>query len=169
MMKRIFFLILTIVVIMFLFREYVFFKNYGGNRNWPSTGGQVVCSEVKSYWCNFGHSPFGTCYKPKVQYQYSIGGRTYLSNQISFGSPDIGNRHNRTPAEMYIYNYPPGKQVIVYYNPQNPAYAVMQPSTAETEISSMIFIILIAGIFIYIGIMGILGILGKANILSRKI
>jgi len=53
-----------------------FIRKIKAARNWPTTTGKVVSSEVVGGWSRG--------YEAKVLYQYSVGGTVYSSDKISF-------------------------------------------------------------------------------------
>ena len=66
-------------------------------------------------------SDSGTTAYPVIQYSYQVGGQAYQSNKYAPG-PEIGG----TGAHKIVARYPVGAQVMVFYNPQNPAEAVLE-------------------------------------------
>ena len=96
------------------------------SRVWPTTAGKVVSNEIDKS----NGSDDDTPYNIYVRYTYQVHGQTFKNNSIrhhamiSFATMD--------QAEEYIKKYPVGGIVKVYYDPQNPADAMLIPgSTAE--------------------------------------
>jgi hypothetical protein len=83
---------------------------------WPSTMGSVVMSRIDRRSSSDGYTDY-----PYVQYSYQIGGQTYQSTKLAPG-PDVGG----TGAGKVVAKYPAGAQVMVFYDPQNPAEAVLE-------------------------------------------
>lgn len=93
-------------------------------RNWLQTDGMVASSEV---FTNEVKSASGTPVKTqraRIVYTYKIGNSIFASDRVSFSS-----EANRAPS--LVDNYPKGKKVTVYYSPDNPSSAVLEPKTAR--------------------------------------
>jgi len=86
-------------------------------QNYPTAAGVVTHSEVEGHGGRHGN------YSPNVQYKYAVAGKTYSSNRYRFG--DVYAVEGK--AHQIVAEYPVGKQVPVYYNPDNPADALLQP------------------------------------------
>ena len=83
---------------------------------WPSTMGTVMMSTIERRSSSDGYSDY-----PVVQYSYQVSGQPYQSMKLAPG-PEVGG----TGAGKVVAKYPPGAQVMVFYNPQNPADAVLE-------------------------------------------
>ena len=57
---------------------------------------------------------------PRVEYEFSVGGRTWRGDRISIGE-DTGGAN----TEATLRRYPVGATVSVYYDPGNPANCVL--------------------------------------------
>jgi hypothetical protein len=86
-------------------------------QNYPTTAGAVTHSEVE------GHGGRHSNYSPNVLYKYAVAGKTYSSNRYRFG--DVYAVEGK--AHQIVGEHPVGKQVRVYYNPDDPADALLQP------------------------------------------
>jgi len=60
-----------------------------------------------------------------VRYSYRVDGREYQSTRLYIGRPVFYGRPGVAAAAAA--KYPPQAQVPVYYNPDNPAQAVLEP------------------------------------------
>ncbi len=91
------------------------------SRGWQATSGRVVSSNVNDFVAKDGtHS-----YRPMVVFAYSVGALRLMSNRISFRSLSTPDR---AAAERYVQKYPAGKTVELYYDPQEPDRAVLEPA-----------------------------------------
>jgi hypothetical protein len=85
-------------------------------QDWPSTKGLVLVSEVRDEGGESG-------WRAQVVYRYEVGGRVYENSRIAV-AVEYGRQgfqaHRRLAAR-----FPLGAQVVVYYNPQNPADAAL--------------------------------------------
>jgi hypothetical protein len=85
--------------------------------HWPTTTGQILASMIQyRRKSGGGHSPY-----PLVLYAYQVEGQPYQSQRIYFGTPVGGSAMTGV-----VKKYPVGAQVPVYYDPQNPADAVLE-------------------------------------------
>lgn len=102
-------------------------------RTWPSVTGEVGTSEARTHR-HEGHqsAPF-----PHVTYTYEVDGKTYHSSNIMAGG-DVGGMN----VENTLARYPQGAKVTVYYDPQNPKDAVLEPG--NKTVSKAIWLMLIA-------------------------
>lgn len=93
-------------------------------KSWPVAQGIVVHSSVREKEDSTGDS--GTMYNAKVSTEYTVGGRRYRINEIYFAQSDAWS----TPsygAERTVRKYKKGTQVPVYYDPERPAIATLEP------------------------------------------
>ena len=86
---------------------------------WPSVIGKISASEVRVSRAGRRH---GTTQFPHVSYTYEVNGKAYHSSNIMAGG-EIGGVN----VESTLARYPNGSEVTVYYNPQKPNDAVLQP------------------------------------------
>ena len=89
---------------------------------WPSVEGQVVSASVE----HAGHFHKGPDYYASVTYRYQVDGEVYTSNRYELIT---GGRYyyNRDDAAEEIRPYPVGASVQVFYDPSDPAQAVLSP------------------------------------------
>lgn len=105
------------------------------SRNWPTVRGKVTASNVEKGW--------KTLYVPRVFYKFSVGGVEYTSTMISFANDHI----RKEAAEKTRDSYSVGKDVLVYYNPDNPEQAVLVPGRTRGGITGGLFLTIIALLF----------------------
>lgn len=100
--------------------------------DWPQAMGQVVFSRVKT-----AGSGEDTRYKPLIRYRYFVAGRSYESDRYSFdGFVDEGYR----AATRIVANYPAEQFVIVYYDPEDPSLAVLNPEIPGGALLGLYFL-----------------------------
>ena len=118
-------LLLTIGIIVFVlfilnivFLTILFFmrRRMATVSQWPATMGNVITSTIERRSSGDGYTDY-----PVVQYSYQVGGQAYQSYKLAPG-PEVGG----TGARKVIGKYPAGAQVMVFYDPQNPAEAVLE-------------------------------------------
>lgn len=109
-------LVAGIVTIVFGVRSFYYaFASY----SWPETAGTVVESRQRRT-----SGTKMTLYSAHIVYDYTVDGTAYSSRRVSFGDTNHSSaRHARQTVERYHF----GKTVTVFYHPQNPAMAVLEP------------------------------------------
>jgi hypothetical protein len=120
---------------------------------WPITKGAVVSSEVVvigiSNWEGW---------HPRVSYRYSVDGKDYVSNDIEV--IDLGNGNTDYYAQRVVEKYPPGEQLEVHYDPDNPAVALLESGIPDNDIFiSLGFVVGAAGgvALVFVGLFCICG------------
>lgn len=94
--------------------------NAKASRDWPDVPGVITRSEVAT-----SHSNGKTMYSFDVAYDYEVKGHEFTSSNVFFG----GNSSSSYSAGAYqvTARYPEHMKVKVYYDPKNPANAVLEP------------------------------------------
>lgn len=142
---------------------------------WPSTSGKIVTSEVATGAVKNGRvlivSPHA-----KTDYSYTVNGKSYRGEQRRV-VPMLHFDTEGTP-EQVVAKYPVGKSVTVYYDPNNPADALLarvpEPS-AQSLIDALTLIApVVAGIGLLIaGLAGVnlwrtRGLMPKVSIMATS-
>ncbi len=114
-------LLVVALVLIWLFRHAV--HRAAQSRHWPSVQGSVIETSlevvaVSEEWR----------FRPLVEYAYRVGDRDYRCSRIQWG--DLTDLPSRAAAARVIGHYRSGKPVKVYYDPRQPAVAVLQPGHA---------------------------------------
>ncbi len=105
-------------------------KEAGESTRWPSTPGAIVSAEVQEQRPLQSHSGYQkTDYLPVVKYSYTVSGTSHTGSHRTFND-DVVVYGSTDKAEAAIEKYPVGKTVQVYFNPTNPADAVLEPGKA---------------------------------------
>ena len=82
----------------------------------------------------------------RISYEYTIDDRQFNGDRVSFGDYSGSATH----AKEIVARYPLGKQVVVHFDPNSPAAAVLEPGLA-----TMSFVITGAGLLLVaIGVFG---------------
>lgn len=133
-------LLLTVGIIGFvllilnaIFLGIIFFmrRKMAAVSQWPSTMGTVLMSTLERRSSSEGSTDYAV-----VQYSYQVGGQAYQSYKLAPG-PEVGG----TGAGKVVARYPPGAQVMVFYNPQNPSEAVLERNAPAQWVMWLILII----------------------------
>lgn len=102
-------------------------------KNWPTTTGRILSAttEMRRRSGRGGYAPY-----PNILYEYTAGGRKYVSSRISAGLEMGGSYY--TPR--VLARYPVGATVQVYYNPDAPADSALEAAAPGSRL--LIFIAL---------------------------
>lgn len=114
-----------LVALFFVVRALRARMKVGAAAGWPSVPGTVLVSTVQLRVGAAG--PEGgrsRAYHPVVVYAYTVGGRPYQGQRIFFGD-SLGTGWPG-PAQRTAARFPVGATVPVYYDPANPAQAVLE-------------------------------------------
>ena len=111
-------IIFVLLILNIVFLTIIFFmrRRMATVSQWPATMGNVIMSTIERRSSEDGYTDY-----PVVQYSYQVGGQAYQSYKLAPG-PEMGG----TGARKVIAKYPAGAQVMVFYDPQNPAEAVLE-------------------------------------------
>lgn len=89
---------------------------------WLSVEGTVASSQVRRAFEKKGGSS-ETNFIFELHYNYEVQGQTYAGNRYKFhGDPVFKSKKD---AEELVADYPPGKKITVYYQPDDPQQAVI--------------------------------------------
>jgi hypothetical protein len=110
--------------------------------HWKRTSGVIVTSDVA-----LDYARKGSNYNPVVEYTYQAGGNECKSSRISFPQP-TSEAHDR--ALTFVQDYPVGKQLDVYYDPNKPSDACLTKGIKDSYLGSMATFI---GIMLVIGLL----------------
>jgi Protein of unknown function (DUF3592) len=89
---------------------------------WPSAQGRIVQSRMRALQRQQGEHATTVINVPDIEYVYSVGGIEYKGHRISIGDIPAGSRQVEAALERYCV----GRTGPVFYNPENPADAVLE-------------------------------------------
>jgi hypothetical protein len=94
-------------------------------QGWPVTEGEVLEVDLGEEFLRTATGKIGTGFFPFVRYGYSVGGRTFENDRITFakGSLDFITASN-VRDEFKV-----GGKVKVHYNPTQPEQSVLYPKS----------------------------------------
>ena len=119
-------------------------------RSWKQTTCRVLSSAVGTHMARHGLT-----YSVDIVYRYRVGRQWYTERRYDFG---MGSSSGYSGKEAVVEQYPPGKHVTCYYDPADPADAVM-----NRDFSAEMLFGLFPMVFTLVGIMGV-----EASIKLRK-
>lgn len=79
-------------------------------------------------------------FRPTVEYDYVVGEQTLHGKVRTFGEATISGTGARQSAEGVLKRYPVGKDVPVYFSPDDPTQAVLERGITGNELMMMLFI-----------------------------
>jgi hypothetical protein len=74
----------------------------------------------------------------RMRYDYEVAGRHYVGRRISWRVGGGTSTAEPTPQEL-AEKYPPGSNVAVYYDPQHPSTAVLEPRNMRNAATAIVF------------------------------
>jgi hypothetical protein len=103
--------------------------------NWLVTLGEIVISEVKISTTVRNRN---TVYSPYIVYEYEVMGQRYRGERVHMGY-ELGSGIQSWAAER-LANYPLGKRIEVYYDPNDPANAVLEKSAPMNKTLRLVIV-----------------------------
>ncbi|MBP7582560.1 MAG: DUF3592 domain-containing protein [Spirochaetes bacterium] len=123
------FLLCIVIGIGLLGLGYCFQKKAESILRWPGVTGKVIATKVvqstteRSLRGNDGAAESKLSYYPVIEYEYAVGGKKYRSDRLSLS---VDQRSSPRYLEPILKKYSPGTAVVVFYNPDSPADAVLE-------------------------------------------
>jgi hypothetical protein len=87
------------------------------SKKWPTASGTITASALERLPANKWR------YRAAVQYSYRAAGKNYQASRVFWG----GNEGRQKHMASVIETYPAGAKVRVFYDPNDPAEAVLDP------------------------------------------
>ncbi len=72
-----------------------------------------------------------TSYTPMIEYEFSVDGQSYKSNRYTLGTRLVNQ--TETEATHKLEQYPAGKLITIYYDPEDPARSTLVRGTGQGE------------------------------------
>lgn len=113
------------------------------NQGWPSTEGIILKRTLLAKKFKEYDGDYYTHYEGFIRYQYDVAGTVYTSTAVNaIDTPYF-------PYETAL-RYPKGKEVRVYYNPRDPAQAVLEPGLVFSSEALGFFpsLIILGGVYL---------------------
>ena len=118
-------------------------RNASVSSGWPTTQGKITSSTI-----GVSTDEDGSTYHADINYQYVINDHWITADIVNFG--EYGSDDPDHAGDI-VDKYPVGKVVSVYYDPERPKTAVLEPGLTWSSyfilIMGIIFIIVPAIIF----------------------
>jgi hypothetical protein len=117
------------------------------SRRWPTVPAVVQADEVEQR-----QSSFFVFYKLALHYRYEVGGTSYEGDRVQFGPARVTAREL---IETLAAKYPPGAQVDIHYDPNDPSTAVLETSDEMAQQNGWRIGFFLAGPFLLSGVVAI--------------
>lgn len=95
------------------------------SRDWPMVNGVVVETRIDTEISSSGSGGASSrTYRPIIIYEYAVEGVSHSAQRVAFGEYATGDPAD---AEKVRDTYPKGEPVQVFYDPDSPEDAVLEP------------------------------------------
>jgi hypothetical protein len=113
------------------------------SKKWPRASGTVTAAVVEKL------PQHRWRYRAALQYSYRVGGKDYQSSRVFWGGNEGREKHMASVVETY----PAGGKVRVFYDPKNPAEAVLDPiqHTGSRQVALYALAMITLGLFTITG------------------
>lgn len=136
-----FFFVPGIIIVFFGLRSY---QESRASAEWPSVEGEIRSSEVVR-----SSTSDGTSFRAEVTYTYRVDGQNFTGDRIQTTTVSSSNRSRAVSIQR---QYPVGQSVEVFYNPERPDRALLEPGVR----SGSLFVFAFGGLFSGAGLLMIL-------------
>lgn len=97
-------------------------KEAEASENWPTTSGIITYSDITQYTNNEGN----IMYSNVINYEFTIDNKSYIGDRISLSS-NGESTSSLGEVKKALLKYPVNATVLVYYDPELPNNAVLEP------------------------------------------
>lgn len=138
----------------FIVNSVVLYIKCNETKSWQLTEGKIIQSTLATYIERDGRSTSNTntyyskVYRKDIRYVYSVEGKELVGENVHLIDMVGGKDVFQMGKKLMIAAYPVGKDVFVYYSPNNPKLAVLRKGTS-TRFKFIRFLVLILLILIY--------------------
>lgn len=150
--------IIVLVGGVFCVAEYVSTRRLASaSLRWPTAAGRIthsdVIEEIVEEKTDHDDKPTTSKlqhrYQVDLRYAYKVGKRDFIGTEVNWGGTMISGL--RDVAEQAAAKYHPGQNVKVYYDPERPGHAVLEPASREGALGPLIGAVvcaIVGGIFL---------------------
>ena len=135
---QVFFIAWTIVGMVMITKGLMEVKLAYESNKWNNTEGQIAHSDIKISQDSDGNK---TNYQPVVKFDYKVVGKSLQGDRVVFGTV-VSVDYNA--SLRIVQKYPRGKQIPVFYDPDNPHNSVL-----EAGLTKKSFIKVTGGFFLF--------------------
>jgi hypothetical protein len=119
--------------------------------HWPTTPGQVISSSVARDSTRIRGGGYNHFYDAQFRYQYTVNGRQYTSNVLTFGTRN--NFSDSISAAQKTATLPVGSSVPVHFDPRDPATACLEAGVVPKQFNLIGWM---AAVFLFAGLVSII-------------
>jgi hypothetical protein len=120
-------------------------------RRWRSAAATVL----ESWLDDGGGDPRNRRARLCVRYRYSVAGVAHTGERLAFRSPIF---RNTLAAQREQDKLPPGKRIEVWYNPANPADAVIDKKISRTRFyAAAVGVLCVAEVMVMVAVVLLVG------------
>lgn len=102
-------------------------------RQYPTVVGRVTRSEVTRHSGSKGSSTYGA----RIEYTYRVGSQEYAGKRVRYGE---FNSSDSRWAHATVAAHPVGKEIPVYYTPEDPGDALLMPGVEGSDLMLLLFL-----------------------------
>jgi hypothetical protein len=139
------------------------YRNVQVIREWPSTEGEILSGNVTEHRVRrlpltrreyYQGDRYQYRYSSSISYGYTVDGQGFVSSQISMAKKfdaylsTFSGRGDAAYEGTWLAKYPVGKHVTVYYDPNDPANALLERD--EAWLAYLFFAV--AGVLAFLGL-----------------
>jgi cytoskeletal protein RodZ len=113
------------------------FSTAQNSKNWPFVTGEVTEFDIRN-------RPADNSVYARIRYIYKVDGNTYTGTRFTLDNGESGIRQ----VARRLDAYPQGHTITVYFNPNNPSHAVLEPgmpvnSLMVTAMAYLFFVLVV--------------------------
>jgi hypothetical protein len=101
--------------------------------SYPSVVGEITRSEITTHRDSEGDTTYGA----DIEFTYRVDGASYTSDRYRYGEMSSSDR---SMASGVVNAHPVGANVAVYYNPGDPADAILRPGIEGQDLMLALFL-----------------------------
>jgi hypothetical protein len=120
-----------------------------GSLSWRATTGTVLSADVQPHvdrdLCEGGIWKHHFSYRPQITFEFLVAGSRYVGKRLRFGHDLNATRLLARYAEGQLADLRPGVSTPVYYNPRDPAAAVVHRGISKYSLQRALVGLLVTG------------------------
>lgn len=100
-------------------------------QKWPSTTATILESVIEEEPSRDATGSVNVAFRLLVKYEFAVGGKVFEGDRVSFGKATF----DYVTASNVKAQFAEGKEVPVWFNPENPEESVLAPKTTVGMLS----------------------------------
>lgn len=112
------------------------------SRSFVPVSARILSSDIK-----INSDSDGSTHAPQVRYEFHVDGRRYESDRVRFGQM---GESNRKPAREIVRANPAGATRTAYYNPVDPAEAVLYRGVSGQSVFLVLFLMPFNAVMVFL-------------------